>query len=36
MSHEILISKELTLSEKQVRTTIELLDEGATIRFKIY
>jgi len=33
MSHEILISKELTLSEKQVRTTIELLDEGATIPF---
>lgn len=33
MLHEIIISKELSISEKQVRTTISLLDEGATIPF---
>ncbi|WP_257669300.1 Tex family protein [Parapedobacter tibetensis] len=33
MTHEIRISKELTLSERQVSTTIALLDEGATIPF---
>ena len=33
MLHEIIISKELSLTDRQVRTTIELLDEGATIPF---
>ena len=33
MTHEILVSKELSISEKQVKTTMELLDEGATIPF---
>jgi Transcriptional accessory protein len=33
MTHEIRISKELALSEKQVKTTLALLDEGATIPF---
>ncbi|MBK1441718.1 RNA-binding transcriptional accessory protein [Parapedobacter sp. ISTM3] len=33
MTHEIRISKELALSERQVSTTIALLDEGATIPF---
>lgn len=33
MSHEIIISKELSISEKQVNTTVLLLDEGATIPF---
>lgn len=33
MLHEIIISKELTLTSKQVSTTIGLLDEGATIPF---
>ncbi|WP_140936611.1 Tex family protein [Sphingobacterium lumbrici] len=33
MSHEIIISKELALTSKQVSTTIGLLDEGATIPF---
>src|SRR5690606_32737261 len=33
MTHEIIISKELALAEKQVRTTIEFLDEGATVPF---
>ena len=32
-SHEIIVSKELSMSEKQVRTTIALLDEGATVPF---
>lgn len=32
-SHEIIVSKELSISEKQVRTTIDLLDEGATVPF---
>jgi uncharacterized protein len=32
-SHEIIISKELSISEKQVNTTINLLDEGATVPF---
>ena len=32
-SHDIIISKELAISEKQVRTTITLLDEGGTIPF---
>ncbi|WP_156307085.1 Tex family protein [Sphingobacterium endophyticum] len=32
-SHEIIVSKELSISEKQVRTTIALLDEGATVPF---
>ena len=33
ISHEHVVSQELNLSEKQVRTTMELLDEGATIPF---
>jgi len=33
LSHEITIANELSISEKQVRTTIELLDEGATVPF---
>ncbi|MFD2552949.1 Tex family protein [Sphingobacterium tabacisoli] len=33
MLHEIIISNELSLTDRQVRTTIELLDEGATIPF---
>lgn len=33
MNHEIIISKELALAEKQVRTTVAFLDEGATIPF---
>ena len=33
MAHEIIVSKELAISERQVRTTIELLDEGATVPF---
>ncbi|MFZ4260852.1 Tex family protein [Sphingobacterium sp. HJSM2_6] len=33
ISHEQVVSQELKLSEKQVRTTMELLDEGATIPF---
>ncbi|SEK97928.1 Tex family protein [Parapedobacter koreensis] len=33
MTHEIRISKELALSERQVSTTIALLDEGATVPF---
>ena len=33
MSHEIIISKELSITQKQVNTTIALLDEGATIPF---
>ena len=33
MSHEIIISKELSISQKQVNTTVALLDEGATIPF---
>ncbi len=33
MLHEIIISNELSLTDKQVRTTIALLDEGATIPF---
>ncbi|UIR56437.1 RNA-binding transcriptional accessory protein [Sphingobacterium sp. SRCM116780] len=33
MTHEIIVSKELAISERQVRTTIELLDEGATVPF---
>ncbi len=32
-SHEIIVSKELSISEKQVHTTINLLDEGATVPF---
>ncbi len=32
-SHETIVSQELSLAEKQVRTTIALLDEGATIPF---
>src|SRR6188768_2167593 len=33
MTHEIIVSKELAISEKQVQTTIGLLDEGATVPF---
>lgn len=33
MSHEIIISKELSITQKQVSTTLALLDEGATIPF---
>ncbi len=33
MLHEIIISNELSLTEKQVKTTIALLDEGATVPF---
>lgn len=33
MSHEIIISNELGLTNRQVRTTLELLDEGATVPF---
>src|SRR5690606_11115696 len=33
LSHETIIANELSISEKQVRTTIELLEEGATVRF---
>ncbi|ERJ58280.1 Tex family protein [Sphingobacterium paucimobilis] len=33
MLHEIIISNELSLTDRQVRTTIELLDEGATVPF---
>ena len=33
MLHEIIISNELSLTDKQVRTTIALLDEGATVPF---
>ena len=32
-AHDIIISQELSISEKQVRTTISLLDEGGTIPF---
>ncbi|MGH2622975.1 MAG: Tex-like N-terminal domain-containing protein, partial [Sphingobacterium sp.] len=32
-AHDIIISQELAISEKQVRTTILLLDEGGTIPF---
>ncbi len=32
-SHEIIVSKELSINEKQVITTISLLDEGATVPF---
>ena len=32
-SHEIIVSQELSLTEKQVRTTLALLDEGATVPF---
>ena len=32
-SHEIIVSNELAIAEKQVRTTLALLDEGATIPF---
>lgn len=32
-THEIIIANELSISEKQVRTTIALLDEGATVPF---
>ncbi|HAE67854.1 Tex family protein [Sphingobacterium multivorum] len=32
-THEITIANELSISEKQVRTTIALLDEGATVPF---
>jgi len=33
LSHEITIANELSISEKQVRTTIQLLEEGATVPF---
>lgn len=33
MAYEIVISQELGVSSRQVKTTIELLDEGATIPF---
>lgn len=33
MSHEIIISKELSITQKQVSTTLALLDEGAAIPF---
>jgi len=33
MLHEIIISNELSLTDRQVRTTIALLDEGATVPF---
>ena len=33
MLHEIIISNELSLTDRQVRTTISLLDEGATVPF---
>lgn len=33
ISHEIIVSKELSINEKQVRTTLSLLDEGATVPF---
>lgn len=33
MNHEIIISGELALTDKQVRTTIAFLDEGATVPF---
>lgn len=33
MTHEVIISHELALSEKQVRTTLAFLDEGATVPF---
>ncbi|MGJ1431927.1 Tex family protein [Sphingobacterium spiritivorum] len=33
MSHQMVISNELSISDRQVRTTIELLDEGATVPF---
>lgn len=33
MSHEIVISNELSISDRQVRTTLGLLDEGATVPF---
>ena len=33
MSHEIIISNELSITQKQVSTTVALLDEGATIPF---
>ncbi|WP_103906984.1 Tex family protein [Sphingobacterium lactis] len=32
-THEIIVSKELSISEKQVHTTMSLLDEGATVPF---
>ncbi len=32
-SHEFIVSQELSLSEKQVNSTLALLDEGATIPF---
>lgn len=33
MTHEIIIAQELALTDKQVRATMALLDEGATIPF---
>ncbi|MFZ4863898.1 Tex family protein [Sphingobacterium sp. Mn56C] len=33
MLHEIIISNELSITDRQVRTTMELLDEGATVPF---
>lgn len=33
MNHEIIIAGELALNERQIRTTLALLDEGATIPF---
>ncbi|WP_159637349.1 Tex family protein [Sphingobacterium composti Ten et al. 2007 non Yoo et al. 2007] len=33
MTHEIIISNELSITQKQVSTTVALLDEGATIPF---
>lgn len=33
MLHEIIISNELSITDRQVRTTVELLDEGATVPF---
>ncbi len=33
MAYEIIISQELGVSSRQVKTTIELLDEGATVPF---
>ena len=33
MSHEIIIAQELSITQKQVSTTLALLDEGATIPF---
>ena len=33
ISHQQKISKELSITEKQVSTTVALLDEGATVPF---